>query len=585
MATAYSYNIIEQNESMNPSARMMSNIEEGLCDWKFRIYQDSDCNGDFPEPYLALYFDAYFNPLDYDENSDEEDNGFGELVLERKIITRVANFDLIADQVMTEYLYQMSCKTNLRLHARESDEVFEIIKMDIERKGVVEGYLIDQQIRFTFRHDDFDALGLISCCRPALTDPPFEDDCPDNPGGSGECGDFAVEVTRSGDDLTATPTDAPGATSTNWLYRETLNDPWELLVTDASSIALGEYGIYKAVTTSEGCSVDDSYLYQDPCSLLSVEIQDAGAGLVAVGSGCDTPIYTWFLWDPDLMTWTEVYDGGPSFVPSVAGTYRVEYSGCDTCVAEDVHEWTGETECEVTTSLVYNDGILSVLFEPCGEGETNTKSWTLDTGDGPEVIQSGPTANTWNVTEPGLYEVTVTCSGGCVGYARHVITCIEGCVLDLSVAVEGDIATATVDGCEDDIEFTWYRNSGSGSQEAGTGNPFDLPGVGLYRLHVVCGDCEKDIEFLHCPSADNTCQQSQYFTDFVGTVLTITAFDLPNPLDVTEKYIRDNLWVFRQNTKQSYNIGFTIDYENAQIILSWDAEGEFIEVYWLGGCS
>jgi hypothetical protein len=104
-------------------------------------------------------------------------------------------------------------------------------------------------------------------------------------------------------------------------------------------------------------------------------------------------------------------------------------------------------------------------------------------------------------------------------------------------------------------------------------------------LDVLCGECEKSIEFLHCPSSENTCNQSQYFTDFVGTVLTITAFDLPNPLDVTEKYIRDNLWVFRQNTKQSYNIGFTIDYDNNQIILSWGAESEFIEVYWLGGCS
>lgn len=581
MATAQSFNLRVQNEYMNPANRMVCNLEECLCDWKFRIYQNEDCNGEIVGA-LEMYYDAYFNPLDYEKDEDEEENGFGEIESSRVILRRVANFNVIVDQQQQEYLYRQSVMNNLRLYDRDSEEIFTILKMAIDKVGVLDGYLIELQIRLYFSHEDFEKLGMISCCRPAFTDAPFNDDCPELPGGTDDCGDFDVTVTIDGDDLTATPTDAPGAVTINWLYREDASQPWTTLVLNASTISLGAFGQYKAVALSEGCSVDDSYLYQDPCGSMSVTIEDNGAGLTAVGIGCLTPIYTWFVWDEDNSEWDQVFIGA-SFVPAEAGIYKVVLSGCGDCTTEAIHEWSGDSDCELTVSLNYVGNQLNALTSPCESGGQSYE-WYRDNGAGPVLVQSGLLA-TYLVTDSGLYEVYVTCiDSDCTGYARKVITCTDSCMLTLDIAIDADTATATVDGCEGDIEFTWFRNSGSGYQEVGTGNPFELEEVGLYRLDVLCEDgCDISQEFFHCPGSTQ-CNKSQYFTNFVGTNLVITAFNLPNPEDFTEKYIRDNLWVFRNTQKVSFNLGYTIDFENNTIILTWEAESEFIEVYWRADC-
>lgn len=581
MAEAQSYNLRNQDEYMNPTARFVSAYEEGLCDWKFRIYQEEDCEGNAITG-LMLYIDAFFNPMDYEEDIEDEENGFGKKTIIRKTITRIPNFDVVVDQLHNEYFFRLACTPNLRLHVKDGN-TYKITDLSVERKGVISNYLLELTIKLTFEDDSFIELGYISCCRPAYEDAPFVDDCPDLPGSTDDCGDFAVSISLAGSILTATPTAPPGSVTINWMYRENVASPWTLLAPNASSVTLGAFGHYKATAVSQGCSVDDTYLYLDPCSSITVTITDNGVGLVAVGSGCDTPSFAWYVWDEINQEWDEMYTGGPSYVPPGAGIYKVVLSGCDDCTAEAIANWDG-SGCTLTTTLDVDEGSLVVFHDPC-EGGSQTYDWYLDQGTGPELVQSGELA-TLAIAGPGLYEVYVICDDSdCQGYARKVVTCDDPCLITLDIAVVADIATATVTGCdEESASFTWYRNQGTGYMEAGTGNPFDLPGSGLYKLTVVCGDCTVSQEFFHCPGASD-CQKSQYFSNFSGTELTITAFTVPNPDDVTEKYIRDNLWVFRQGSKISYDVGFTLSFVDNKIILSWDAESEFIEVYWLGDCT
>lgn len=584
MAEAKSYNLKNQDEYMNPTARFVSIYAEGICDSKFSIYQEEDCSGNSISG-LRLYIDAFFNPMDYEEDIEDEENGFGKKTIIRKTITRVPNFDVIVDQLHNEYFYRLSCTPNLRLHVAADDKIYKITDLSIERKGIINNYLLEITIKLTFEDSSFVELGYISCCRPAYEDAPFVDDCPDLPGSTGDCGDFAVSLSLAGDILTATPTDAPGTVTINWMFRPDVASPWTLLAPNASSVSLGAFGHYKATAVSQGCSVDDTYLYQDPCGSITVEITDNGVGLVAVGSGCDTPAYAWSVWDEENQEWDEMYTGGPSYIPPGAGTYKVVLSGCDDCTAEAIAIWDG-SGCTLTTSILVEDGSLTALHDPCGDGDGGqTYDWYRDQGSGPELIQSGE-VSTLVIPGPGLFELYVICNDSdCQGYARKVVTCNDDCLLTLDIAVVADVATATLGGCEEETAtFTWYRNQGTGYMEAGTGNPFDLPGSGLYKLAVQCGDCSVVQEFFHCPGASD-CQKSQYFTNFIGTELTITAFTVPNPADVTDKYIRDNLWVFRAGQKVSYNIGFTITFADNKITLSWEAESEFIEVYWLGDCT
>lgn len=584
MAIAKSYNLLEQDEYINPNAVVVSEVESDVCDWNFKMYQEEDCDGSSGSS-LVLYFDGYMNPIDYETDDDEEENGFGQKELIRRTIRRFASFNLVCDQLRNEYLHRFSALKNMVLEVRDGGEIYTLKRIDIDRQGILDGYLVDNVVKLYFMHEDFDELGMMSCCRPAYTDAPFTDDCPDVTGSTGECGTFSLLITIEDTTLTATPTDAPGAVTINWVYRETSADPWTLLIQDASSVSLGAYGQYKAIATSEGCSADDTYLFQDPCAQVTVTIQDNGTGLVAVGSGCDTPTYTWSEWNVGTEAWDEVFTGA-SYVPSGAGIFKVVMTGCDACAPEAIHEWEGETGCEIDTDLQYVAGVLGVLHDACAEGETASYEFYRDQGSGPVLVQSGLDA-TYDVTEEGLYEVYLTCTDGCTGYARLVILQSETCVLTLSVGVTDDTATATLDGCgEDPATYTWFRNIGSGFNQVGTGNPFELPGTGLYRLTVECGECSKTIDFFHCPDGDgeDTCKQSQYFEGFSGTDLTITEFTLPDTGTYAEEWLRDHVWVFRASGKVSYNIGFTIDNGTNKIILSWEAEGEYIEVYFFAEC-
>lgn len=583
MATAKSYNLLSQDEHINPNAVVVSEVAADVCDWNFKIYQDEECSGGSPSP-LTLYFEGYFNPIDYEFDDEEEEDGFGRITLIKRTIRRVANFNLICDQLRNEHLHNLSSTKNIILEVRDGGEVYNILRLDIEKQGILDGYLIDNVVKLYFANDSFNELGMISCCRSAYTDAPFEDDCPDLPGGTVDgCGDFAVTIDEDGGELTAEVTDAPAEYEVNWLYRASEGDLWTLLVSDALMISLGAFGQYRAVAVSDGCTTDQTYLYQDPCASITVSITDNGVGLVAVGSGCDTPTYTWSKWDEEDEEWDEVFTGA-SYVPGSAGTYKVVMTGCDACAPEAIHEWSGETGCSIGASMTYVDGVLSVLHDACSEG-TTTYEWYRDNGSGPVLVQSGLDP-TLDVTSEGLYEVYVICEDGCSGYARRVVLVSETCVLSLSVGVSDGTATATLDGCGDDpATYTWFRNNGSGYNEVGTGNPFELPGTGLYKLVVACGECTKTIEFFYCPSdAPSDCQQSQYFEGFSGTDLTITEFDLPDTGTYSEEWIRDHLWVYRAGQKVAYGIGFTIDNGTNKIILSWDAEGEYIEVYFFADC-
>jgi len=585
MATAKSFNLVNQDDFMPTSAVMVSEVEADICPWIFKIYQDEAC-GEEELSALELFFDAYFNPIDYDIDDEITENGFGEQDLERRTVRRFASFNLIADQLRTEYLHQLSCLHNVLLEVQGGD-IYQISLITIDRVGTLD-QMIENEVRFYFKRIDGEfptMIGLLACCRPAYTDAPFDDDCPELPGSTAECGAFAVEVSQSGGDLTATPSDAPGPVTTNWLYRETESDPWTILVEDASSVSLGAFGIYKAVTNSEGCSVDDTYLYQDLCESVTVAISEDGAGLLATAGGCESPVFTWYEWDTENTEWDEVFTG-TAYVPTGAGVFRVVMSGCGDCVAEAIHDFEGTSTCEsFDVGLQYLSGVLNVLHDACEGLEPATYTWYRDTGAGPVLVQSGTDAS-YDVTTEGLYEVYVICEGGCSGSARKVILESETCVLTLSVGVTGDDATATLDGCgEEPATYTWYRNIGSGFNEVGTGNPFELPGTGLYRLIVACGDCTKQIDFFHCPDTESdTCKQSQYFEGFSGTDLVITEFTLPDTGLYTAQWFRDHLWVFRAAQKVSYDIGFTVDNGTNTITLLWAAEDEYIEVYLFAEC-
>lgn len=474
-------------------------------DHNFRISIDGDC---FTESMNPILFKGEFEPITFEKTEEVTEDGFGGEKTILKRVDRIYNLKTFADLNFVNHFHNLAAGAEYfkieDLIGSAAD--IEIYKLEVEVNPLGRN-LYEVILSFKTELAGHKAVGLAGCCKPLYEEAPYEDDCPDpgngNGNGNGEepdCSELDISISKTGDDLEANVSGAPGAYQVNWLFRPNENSPWETLIENASMVQLDEPGIYRAVLLAEGCDQkSDNYLYAGECHGIGVTLAQVENTLVATPTGaCPNGIYEFYLWNDSADEWDlQTHDDSAVFVPSQDGLYKTVYI-CGECEVENVALFSEDAECTALDIGIDRDG-NELQATGVGGAVDPSYQWYRDVGNG-FIELSGETGSTLQLPGNGLFKLVVT-DEGCEYEAQKLVLDPVECDPCDSVAVgisyEGDQLTAHTVGCEES-GITWFTNDGNGWTQVGSGANHTTQSTGLYRARVTCGDCTKDAYFLVC---------------------------------------------------------------------------------------
>lgn len=265
----------------------------------------------------------------------------------------------------------------------------------------------------------------------------------------------------------------------------------------------GLYGLYFVNVDVEGCQFTLQYNNVDPCVGFNVTLATDGSIITATTTHNDVT----FAWEysADGSSFSTIPGSTSTIVATDPGFYKVLVSN-GVCDDEAVIEYLGENACDyeviITADEDYN---LSATVDPFNL--SYTYQWYIDNGSGRTEIP-GANSPEYAASESGFYELKVTLDD-CEVYGRKVVILPvdSGLCCDITgiINMVGEDLVLSFDGCDDDAYITWFVNTGSGFIQIGTGTTV-TPGVdGLYRAHIRCGDCEKDVDYLYYNCEENPC--------------------------------------------------------------------------------
>ena len=441
---------------------------------------------------------AQWQALEFEDEVEIEENGFGGKTLLNKITKQIHSFKCVMDERDYSVLKRISSQEEtMQLKAiNDSGTVTDtdiIESMDVQGEQIYENVY---EITFTFEvrsqgNDGFEkmAFGTNGCCVDLYENAPFEDPCDpgSGTGGSG-CETYEATVTEDAGTLTASVTGGSGgAIAYQWFYKPP-GGVFELLGNNASSLSLGDFGTYKVIATEGNCSDSDSFIYLDPC--VQATINKDGNNLTALPAG---GTYVWEYHDG--TSWSTLADTTQAIVADDEGDYRVTVTDGD-CESQAIVTVAAQELCDpLTLGITNTDGVLSVTG--LDGAVPDTYDWSRDIGAGYVPYDTGSTTD---VDGDGLYKVELDIAG-CIYEATLLI--LEGCNpcddLAVSISEDGGELTATVTGCDGTANVTWYRDNGSGYVEVGSGVTYTPTESNvLYKVEVVCGECEVEKYYLQC---------------------------------------------------------------------------------------
>lgn len=479
-----------------------------------------------------------WNPIEKEENVEVEEDGYGGETLINKFTRQIHSFSCVMDERDYTVLYRiMGLEETVQLNRVNNGSVLESDKVEnisVEGQQILHN-IYEVTVSFEVRSQgnggtEKMAFGTNGCCLPLYESAPFEDPCDPGSGtGGAECELYAVAVTESGGNLTASVSNGDGSQiQYQWFYKEP-GGVFELLANNASTVSLGGFGTYKVIATQGNCNDNDSYVYLDPCAGFAVSLSQSGDNLTAnvenAGSGLT---YSWEY--NDGTGWSDLVDTTQTIIASDLGTYRVTVNNDALCEDEAIITVTAESGCaELTIGIDNTDGELSLTGL---EGNTpTTVTWNLDEGTGYVEVDTGLTTE---ATGNGLYQAVIDIDG-CLYTAQLLILNIECDPCDaitINIVEDAGVLTAVTSGCTGTEQIDWYLNAGSGYQHVGSGSTFTPSTDGLYRANVKCDDCEKMDYIFYCGGefVEGGQNNWRYYTVFKTTGTTITTPEVPSEI-------------------------------------------------------
>ena len=496
-----------------PSVPYMSFIEAQACDWNVKMTREGCQDSEFPVDTLFAKVD--WNPVRYDITKESSQNGFGDITTDSSRVDPVYSFVTWTDEYNLWYIYQFLFKTQeVKIEQSPANGYLTAINIDIQDE-VIENGVHKLTLSFRAKREGSNyhgAFGLNGCCLPLFSEAPYED-CDTNDGDIDNnvppCDTVSFSVSESGGNLTANVSGTPGSYSVNWYYQLNNSDPWQLIISGASSISLGAYGKYRAILTAQGCGqYIDQYLYSNPCYGFDVRIRRGNVnGLIAEVPG--TFAGTTYAWQfNDGTGWVSLPDTTAAIVALETGDYRVTATNGD-CGDQDTYYIAVTSECDFDASIDVDGDTATAVTD----ADSPTLTWTLENENGSIVIGSG---NSVNMTETGIYWLNVV-SGSCTKrvyvFFKSPDNCqkIEICNWEdmpasqttvinnlccddtngcpsLTLTITCVNRTLTIAGYPAGATITW---SGPGGF-TGTGNPVTFPAStpsGLFTATIVDGSC------------------------------------------------------------------------------------------------
>ena len=486
--------------------RDLAGFTDDVCNWNLKITPTNCITTDVQE----IYFKVNWLPPELRETVEEEPDGYGKTRIKTRLVRTFLVFNTWCDPEMRYYINQL-IRGSYDLELTNGTNTIEVSNAELEEEYFEDANVFRITIKVESNEDDLatNPFGVISCCRPLYVEAPYDDGCPpcDDPGGEGEepydCDLITFSVTRSGDDLVANVGgDPPVPYTIQWLYRPNANAPWQILISNATSIALGAYGEYRANLNVVGCPQrNDSYLYTNPCTGITVSaIQVADSLFFSVDGNCNDPVYS--VEYNDAGTWeARTHDGSNTYFPIAGenGLYRITVTCDNECERQTVvsYQYTAPEDCpDVDIEIIRSGNTLLAVVTGNYVG-IPTYQWYLDTGGGFNPMGVDPLQG---IFVTAYYWVRVTVDGCTYDQYKFVSLAedCEPCLLSVEITRDGDVLTANLFNCDDEEpEINWFVNYGPGYIPLGSGNTVPVSFAGLYKVVVKCGDCEARDYYLN----------------------------------------------------------------------------------------
>jgi hypothetical protein len=511
---------------------------EDVCDWNVKLSVDSDCVSAGVDA-LNIYLKADWKSVKFEKERETIEDGKGGKETSQVRVDPVYSFVTYVDEYILWYFYQIVYQSKKLIITLPSDTYIEGIEADVEHEEIHPGV---HKVTISYKTADeyHTAYGLTGCCRPLYVEAPYESECDNNDGAIDNnvppCDAVDFDISESGGTLTGNVTGAPGSTSISWYFRAKVTEAWSLLISGASTVSLGSYGIYRAILTATGCGqYIDQFLYTDPCVGFDVRIRQSGSGLVAeLSSGYSGASYAWEF--NDGTGWDALPDTVAAITALDSGDYRVTATVGD-CSDSDVLTVV-VNNCDLTASLSRTGDILGVLHTDC---ESPSYQWYKDNGMGVAII-TGATSPTLTISETATYKVVVTC-GDCNVEAQKLYFVTDNCDFTLSISRTGTILTATTDATSP--SYAWELETNDGRTGIGTASTQAITEKGIYFLKVTSGACTKETYMYIEPSKTSvTCILSKS----TGYEFAVYEIDM---LEVIDPAIE--LQVFVNGSAQTYS--------------------------------
>lgn len=403
--------------------------DQTACDWNVKLTHE-DCPDESMSG-INIFAKVDWNSVKFDVTKETSKNGHGDIFTDMVRVDPTYSFTTWADEYGYWYIYQYIFKANsLRIDKNGGGyfigQDFEIQSEEIE-KGIHKLTVSFKAVRDNLNYHG--AFGFNGCCEPLYSEQPYED-CDTNSGGIDNnvppCDDIEFSISEQSNSLVANVSGTPSTFSVAWYWRASNTSPWQLIISNASSVSLGQYGQYRAILTAAGCGqYIDSYLYQNPCAGFDVRIRrSTGNGVVAeVPTNFTGTTYVWEF--NDGTGWVTLPDTGSAIVALETGDYRVTAINGD-CEDQDVfYILISEIDaCDFDVSIDVNDTTASANTD----ADNPTYQWTFENEVGQVTIGTGSTAN---LVETGIYWLTVT-SGDCIKRAytfyKAPVDCTPICI-------------------------------------------------------------------------------------------------------------------------------------------------------------
>lgn len=278
-------------------------------------------------------------------------------------------------------------KLNEETYFNTNAGVKQIKNIEIESSEQLDGRYTLYTIKFEYVDS---VVNASSCCDILDIDDIIN---PENPNGDDiQCTGFSVEITKSGDSLSATLTNPPegGSTVYRWYKNGTL-------LSTGSMASATESGEYRVDVTKAGCRVSAVYLIEDECKDFTLEISKINNEIFGSVSNVpegETPVYSIKFEGAQVAT-------SLPYEAMNDGIYYVEVMAGDCKKVKAISIKLVDEDCDFTMSITEDGGVLTAV----NDADTPVYKWELDNGE--SKIEIG-NLSTQQIQGAGIYFLTIT---------------------------------------------------------------------------------------------------------------------------------------------------------------------------------